>query len=158
MINTKLVDGRLKLGELTGGKMDDITVLVAMVEEAQITVPVSSEQQDDLASAVTAAAVAADHGNVTAAKPVEVPTTSAAATESSSISRSANVPSASGTSPAVAGVTALQSSRDSRLSDTTSSSSGAGAAAVKDNSGPNMLVAGTAVVFGATMLVAQFFA
>lgn len=36
--NTKFEGGKVQLGELTGGKMDDITVLVAMVEEADLQV------------------------------------------------------------------------------------------------------------------------
>ena len=39
--NTKFEGGKVQLGELTGGKMDDITVLVAMVEEADLQVGTS---------------------------------------------------------------------------------------------------------------------
>lgn len=42
MVNSKLKDGKVQLGELTGGKMDDITVLVAMVEEVEVTEPAAA--------------------------------------------------------------------------------------------------------------------
>jgi len=53
LMNTKFQDGQLKLGELVGGKMDDITVLVAMVEEAEVEVPSPLASTDP--SAVAAA-------------------------------------------------------------------------------------------------------
>ncbi|WIA37811.1 hypothetical protein OEZ86_014673 [Tetradesmus obliquus] len=59
VMNTKLKDGKVQLGELTGGKMDDITVLVAMVVEEDVQVP-----QPAAAAAVPAAAAAAsENGN-----------------------------------------------------------------------------------------------
>lgn len=52
LANTKLKDGKVQLGALTGGKMDDITVLVAMVEETEVSVV------DAEATALAAAAAA----------------------------------------------------------------------------------------------------
>jgi hypothetical protein len=33
LLKMRFVDGKLRLGRLTGGKMDDITVVVAQVQE-----------------------------------------------------------------------------------------------------------------------------
>lgn len=52
--NVRLQDGKLKLGELTGGKLDDITVLVAMVEEYESVVLQPSTGHAPQAEAVTA--------------------------------------------------------------------------------------------------------
>lgn len=57
--NTKLKDGKLQLGELTGGKMDDITVLMAVVEEAELSV---LDVEATAAAAAAAAKVSSSSG------------------------------------------------------------------------------------------------
>lgn len=42
VMKTKIVDGRLQVGQLSGGKLDDITVLVARVTEAPVGAESSS--------------------------------------------------------------------------------------------------------------------
>ena len=59
LANTRIQDGKVQLGELTGGKMDDITVLVAMVEEAELQV------LDPTAAAAAAAAAGSNGSNGT---------------------------------------------------------------------------------------------
>eukprot|EP00873_Tetraselmis_striata_P004201 jgi/Tetstr1/424465/TSEL_014994.t1 len=39
LLKIRFVDGKLKLGRLTGGKMDDITVIVAQVQQADSSAP-----------------------------------------------------------------------------------------------------------------------
>lgn len=67
LVNTKLRDGRLELGSLTGGKMDDITVLVGYVEEAEVPAAAAGSGAAagaaDAASAATVAAAGSAAGN-----------------------------------------------------------------------------------------------
>jgi protein phosphatase PTC7 len=58
LANTRLRDGRLQLGELSGGKQDDITVLVAVVceEDVQLPEPTPLLQSADVEAATPGAA------------------------------------------------------------------------------------------------------
>ena len=47
LANLKVVDGQLQLGKLSGGKQDDITVLVARITEQEVP----EEQQETAAPA-----------------------------------------------------------------------------------------------------------
>jgi protein phosphatase PTC7 len=59
LLGVRYREGRLQLKQLTGGKMDDITVLVACVEEEEVAAA-SGQQHGAAAQADTANGVAVD--------------------------------------------------------------------------------------------------